>query len=32
MGSDIQGVSSCLEHSIRAEVIEVEKHTDLSCT
>lgn len=30
MGSDIQGISSCLEHSIHAKVINVKQHTEVS--
>ena len=26
MGSELNGISSCLEHSIKAETITVEKH------
>lgn len=32
MGSEMQGISSCLEHSLQTEMLQIEKHTELSGT
>ena len=31
MGSELQGISTCLEHSIQANVIDVKKHSKVLC-
>ena len=31
MGSELQGISTCLDHSIQAKVIEVKKHSKIPC-